>query len=493
MHLMPTITSHRAAVPVAVLLLAGSVGQASAQTATGSQVELGALGTYTKYDRSGLGLSADAGAGGRLAFFFSRTFALEVRGDFTRSSDSASGQVDVTRASGTLYAYAPSSAVGRFYFGAGYTRSFYRGAADLESDGAHAVLGDLIPLGGRIGLRLEGRADFIPSSALVDPSTKALNFGGAVGLSVFAFGGPPRDTDRDGVPDKRDACPDTPVGAVVDTRGCPIDSDGDGVYNGLDQCPDTPAGAVVDTAGCSIDSDRDGVPDGIDVCPGTPEGAVVDAQGCPLDTDEDGVFDGLDRCPETPPGAVVDADGCALDSDGDGVPDGIDQCPDTPAGVIVNAVGCPVDSDGDGIPDGLDQCPNTPAGREVDVVGCPALFAVAQAPLVLRGVNFETGRSALTPDSYAALDEVAAALLGRPEVRVEIGGHTDNTGSRATNARLSLERAQAVKAYLAQQGVAPARMEVKGYGPDRPVATNATADGRARNRRVELRRIDQGQ
>jgi len=159
----------------------------------------------------------------------------------------------------------------------------------------------------------------------------------------------------------------------------------------------------------------------------------------------------------------------------------------------VNASGCPVDSDGDGVPDGIDRCPDTPAGREVDVVGCPVLFAVARAPLVLRGVNFETGRSVLTPESHAILDEVATSLLAQPEVRVEIGGHTDNTGSRAINERLSLERAQAVKAYLAQKGVAPGRMEVRGYGPDRPIATNATAEGRARNRRVELRRIDQEQ
>jgi OOP family OmpA-OmpF porin len=490
---MPTTIPCPVAAATVLLLSVWPTAVASAQTGKGGQVELGVLGAYTTYDKASVGLTADAGAGGRLGVFFNRTFALEVRGDQTRSEDSVSGKVDVTRMSGTLYAYAPATAVGRFYLGAGYTRSLYRGAADVDSDGGHVILGDLIPLGERIGLRLEGRADFIPSSALVDPSANALNFGGAAGLSVFAFGGPPRDSDGDGIPDKHDACPDTPIGAVVDARGCPLDGDRDGVYDGLDVCPDTPAGAVVDGTGCSVDSDRDGVPDGIDVCPDTPEGAVVDAQGCPLDTDTDGVFDGLDHCPDTPPGAVVDADGCPLDGDGDGVPDGIDQCPDTPVGVSVNAAGCPIDSDGDGVPDGIDQCPNTPAGREVDVVGCPVLFAVAQAPLVLRGVNFETGRSALTPDSYAILDDVAASLLAQSEVRVEIGGHTDNTGSRATNARLSLERAQAVKAYLAQQGVAPARMEVKGYGPDSPVATNATVDGRARNRRVELRRIDREQ
>ena len=487
-------TIHTRALTVTAILLAAGLGsQARAQVATGGQVELGLLGTYTHFDQSAVGLTSDAGAGGRLGVFFSRTFALEARGDFTRAQDSVGGQVDVSRLSGTLYAYAPPTAVGRFYLGAGYTRSFYRGGTDLDSDGGHVILGDLISLGGRVGLRLEGRADYIPSSTLVDPAAGALNLGAAVGLSVFAFGGPPRDTDGDLVPDKRDACPDTPMGAVVDAAGCPLDSDGDAVFDGLDRCPDTPAGAVVDAAGCPSDSDQDGVFDGLDRCPDTPAGAVVDAAGCPTDSDQDGGFDGLDRCPDTPQGAVVDAEGCPQDGDGDGVPDGIDQCRGTPPGVIVNASGCPVDSDGDGVPDGIDRCPDTPAGREVDVVGCPVLFAVARAPLVLRGVNFETGRSVLTPESHAILDEVATSLLAQPEVRVEIGGHTDNTGSRAINERLSLERAQAVKAYLAQKGVAPGRMEVRGYGPDRPIATNATAEGRARNRRVELRRIDQEQ
>jgi OOP family OmpA-OmpF porin len=132
------------------------------------------------------------------------------------------------------------------------------------------------------------------------------------------------------------------------------------------------------------------------------------------------------------------------------------------------------------------------ANTEVDGTGCQVVVeeAIPRAPLVLRGVSFETGRSALTTESYAVLDEIAASLVERPDVQIEITGHTDNTGSRNTNVRLSRERAQAVRAYLAQRGVSPSRMVAVGAGPDQPIATNTTPEGRAQNRRVELRRID---
>jgi len=130
----------------------------------------------------------------------------------------------------------------------------------------------------------------------------------------------------------------------------------------------------------------------------------VDEAGCPTDTDGDGVLDNLDACPGTAPGTVVDATGCE------------------PAG----------DTDGDGINDTLDRCPNTAPGQNVDAVGCPVLFLVEQGqrrPLVLQGVAFASGRSVLTEDSYTTLDEVAASLAAHPEIRIEIAGHTDATGS----------------------------------------------------------------
>jgi outer membrane protein OmpA-like peptidoglycan-associated protein len=314
---------------------------------------------------------------------------------------------------------------------------------------------------------------------------------GSLGLSVFTGGGPAPDADRDGVPDKRDACADTPVGVTVDARGCPTDSDSDGVYDGLDRCPGTPAGARVDATGCPIDTDHDGVYDGLDQCPNTPAGARVDAKGCPADADGDGVPDGIDQCPGTPARAVVDATGCPLDSDKDGVPDGIDKCPNTPAGAEVDAVGCQrfKDSDGDGVDDAKDKCPGTAPGTRVDAAGCPILFTPERTPVILRGVTFETGKSALKPESFTVLDIVAQSLNANPDIRIEIAGYTDNTGAMATNLRLSQARADAVRAYLGSKGVAPDRMVAKGYGATSPIATNTTSTGRAQNRRVELHQL----
>jgi OOP family OmpA-OmpF porin len=242
--------------------------------------------------------------------------------------------------------------------------------------------------------------------------------------------------------------------------------------------------------------------DGLDQCVGSPSGAQVDSNGCPVDSDQDGAFDGIDRCPDTPIDIAVDETGCPTDADMDGVLDLDDECPGTAPNTEVDARGCPVarDADRDGVPDTSDRCPNTAPGQPVDAAGCPVLFEITggafvtqqgqQEKLVLQGVNFQTSRSRLTQDSYAILDMVAASLLDHPDVRIEIGGHTDATGTDAINNPLSQARAQAVMAYLARKGVPLEQMEAHGYGSRQPIATNTTAEGRAQNRRVELRVIN---
>lgn len=217
-----------------------------------------------------------------------------------------------------------------------------------------------------------------------------------------------------------------------------------------------------------------------------PVAAVVAAEPAPvpvapIDSDGDGVSDANDVCPNTPAGASVDARGCELDGDGDGVPDSRDRCPGTVAGAAVDANGCERDSDGDGVVDRLDRCADTVSGVKVDVRGCEIKEVIS-----LPGVNFATSSARLLPESAATLDEAAATLLKHPEIKAEVTGHTDSTGPRAFNVKLSRERAEAVKTYLVSQGVAADRLTAAGYGPDRPVADNATNDGRAANRRVEL-------
>ncbi|MFN3593069.1 MAG: OmpA family protein [Thiobacillaceae bacterium] len=249
-------------------------------------------------------------------------------------------------------------------------------------------------------------------------------------------------------------------------------------------CPEPPVAAkpAATPAPAVKDSDGDGVPDDKDRCPGTPPGAKVDARGCELDSDGDGVIDRLDKCPNTPAGARIDARGCELDSDGDGVVDRLDRCPGTPPGRKVDAQGCELDSDGDGVVDVLDQCPDTPKGDKVDARGCTLANTI-----ILRGVNFDNDSAEIRADARPILDEAVATLKRYPWLKVEVAGHTDSRASRAYNLDLSQRRAQAVMDYFVQMGIEAGRLSARGYGESQPIADNATAEGRAANRRVELR------
>ncbi|MDP2787767.1 MAG: OmpA family protein [Pseudomonadota bacterium] len=261
-----------------------------------------------------------------------------------------------------------------------------------------------------------------------------------------------------------------------------LDSDGDGVADDKDRCPGTPMGAKVDALGCELDGDKDGVVDRLDKCPTTPAGRKVNAQGCELDGDGDGVVDALDKCPTTSAGRTVNAEGCELDGDGDGVVDALDKCPTTPAGNRVNSQGCDLDTDGDGVIDSADQCPTTPAGERVDAKGCSLPKVIN-----LDGVNFDNNDDALRPAVAAILDAAVATLKRYPGLQVEVAGHTDSTSSDAHNLDLSQRRAQAVMDYFISKGVKADSLSAKGYGEVLPIADNATAEGRFKNRRVELR------
>ena len=329
-------------------------------------------------------------------------------------------------------------------------------------------------------------------------ATRAEDIANGAGMAGFVrdvFLTEQQDDDRDGVRNNQDQCPGTPSGVAVDANGCPLDSDGDGVADYLDNCLGTPQGVSVDANGCPPDADKDGVADYLDRCPETPQGVEVDVDGCPPDLDRDGVADYRDNCPGTPISAKVDQNGCPLDTDKDGVADYLDNCPGTPQGATVDEAGCALDGDGDGVPDYRDNCPGTPAGESVDATGCPLPKATESATVTEAGtwlyedIKFDTGSATIKTASFAVLGEIATVLKQNPDLKVEIQGHTDSAGNLAYNNRLSTNRAEAVRGYLIDQGVNPDQLAATGYGPSQPLVPNDTADGRSRNRRVELKPI----
>lgn len=332
-------------------------------------------------------------------------------------------------------------------------------------------------------------------------------------LLRFAYapmrGEKPKDRDHDGISDGEDACPDQPGERTLNakTNGCPPpDSDGDGIIDAQDQCPSEAMGQHPDREknGCPLrDRDGDGVFDNEDQCPDEAMGQRPDPEkkGCPLrDRDGDGVFDAQDQCIDLAAGANADPNrpGCPdKDSDGDGVFDGSDQCKDVPAGMFPdpNKKGCPLsDRDHDFVPDTVDACPDQSGAPSVDPQknGCPGLVKMTEGQIViLRQVFFATNKDAILKKSYPVLDAVVAVLKATPGLKkIAIEGHTDNKGKPELNRDLSDRRAKSVLKYLVEHGVEPGRLEAKGYGPDRPIADNKKAKGRALNRRTDFHIVD---
>ena len=264
---------------------------------------------------------------------------------------------------------------------------------------------------------------------------------------VIKFGS--KDTDKDGIPDNKDACPE--VAGLKEFNGCP-------------------------------DTDGDGIPDKDDACPQVK--GPKEFNGCP-DTDGDGIADKDDACPEV--AGPKEFNGCP-DTDGDGIADKDDKCPDV-AGPAENG-GCPwPDTDGDGVLDKDDLCPEVagPASNK----GCPEPTTDDQKKLnqYAKTILFDTGKATIKFESAEILNQIINVLKKYPNSRFRIEGHTDSTGKKQKNIELSQNRADAVKIYLIQGGIASNRLESQGFGPEKPIASNKNKKGRALNRRVEINLI----
>jgi OmpA-OmpF porin, OOP family len=247
---------------------------------------------------------------------------------------------------------------------------------------------------------------------------------------------PPPDRDGDGILDERDACLDTPGVVHPDPRkhGCPSDRDGDEIVDDRDACPDV-----------------SGVPS-----------EDPTKHGCPPDVDADGIVDGEDACPEVP---------------------GVES--DDPA-----KRGCPPDTDGDGILDGVDACPEAPGDPSEDPKkhGCPIAAIVVDEIRITQQVHFGSRSARILPESDEVLSAIAKLLRDHPEILlVSIEGHTDSRDNPYYNKQLSRWRAAAVRTWLVQRGkIKASRLVSDGFGEERPLESNETEEGMAKNRRVEL-------
>lgn len=296
------------------------------------------------------------------------------------------------------------------------------------------------------------------------------------------------DTDGDGIPDKDDACP-TQAGPMA-LGGCP-DTDGDGIPDKDDACPTVVGPASLN--GCP-DKDKDGVADKDDACPDV--AGPKSLKGCP-DTDGDGITDAEDACPTEPGSAALN--GCP-DSDGDGIADKDDACPKTPG--VASGKGCP-DRDSDGVADDKDKCPDL-AGLQTND-GCPEGYVNGVAPgyrtlsgcmiskaeldelsFAAQGIEFQAGTSKLKTSSYKKLDRVCALLQRCPDSILNIVAYNDGSSS-ASNLRAAKLRSNAIYAYfLKKKCISKARMTYEGKGDEDPSTPYTTPDGKKTNTRIEF-------
>ena len=322
----------------------------------------------------------------------------------------------------------------------------------------------------------------------------------------------PRDTDNDGLVDSADACPKEPedIDQYEDTNGCPDpDNDADGLLDTSDRCALVPEDkdGFQDEDGCpDLDNDDDGVADADDRCPTEQEDrdSFNDDDGCrDPDNDGDGLLDAQDSCPlkAEDKDTLGDEDGCPeTDFDQDGVLDELDQCPRKAENLnrFKDEDGCPEpDEDQDAIVDEIDKCPKKPetVNGIKDEDGCPdeskGVEMKGSKLELLNKVYFATDKTEILPKSFPVLRQVIAVLKANPQItKVTIDGHTDSQGEDAYNLQLSQGRVDAVMKFLVEGGIEATRLSATGFGETKPIATNDTDAGRAKNRRVEFNVVE---
>jgi outer membrane protein OmpA-like peptidoglycan-associated protein len=437
--------------------------------------EFGGFGSYTQFDTS-LALKERAGAGARLTLISGHgwsTFVLEAEGGYSEQKIGLATVKYIPARARLLYSL-PLGSTASILLGGGGVRNDYSDETQHANDWGYTALAGLrVKLGSFMSLRLDAVVDYIEnpvneSDLYPRNINRALHAGLQFPLWRSKVQPPTKEKGKWNVTESTQAAPKEEPKKEEPKKEEPKEE--------REPAPQQVPPHERELKMAEPDADRDAVPDSRDLCAATAPGSTVDAQGCQVyrDTDDDGVTDVRDRCPATPHGTLIDGYGC----------------PARPMEVVREAPAR--DSDGDGVDDPRDKCPGTPSGVHADASGCPIVIPKMEGPrtVTLRGVTFMSGRDELTTSSLVVLDEVAKQLVAVPELKIEIAGHTDSKGTRIRNIRLSLSRAEAVRAYLVMQGVPAERLTARGYGPDKPVASNAGPNGRAMNRRVELRRLD---
>ena len=403
-------------------------------------------------------LQDKAGGGARLGFFLLRGLELEAAGSYTPTfREEIGGRVSVLGLNGRLLYHMPLGDHSAFILGGGVTHNKYGKTADGSETGPGALVGFRFGLGDVLSVRLDGTMDYFssPNDELsTNPAGGAADndqhWGFQAGLAwLFGNRGSFRggaDADGDGVPDDRDQCADTPSGTAVNSSGCPRVAAVTGAADSMALRMRADSVRAADSLRMAMQLRADSLrADSLRA----DSARQVQAR---LQAFQDSVS------------AARTADSLRIVALQDSLRASRNR---TLSAALRDSLA---------------------AARMRDSLRI--LMVTPNARLVLQGVNFSVNTATLTESSQFILDEVANSLRAYPDIKVEVAGHTDNTGGRALNERLSRQRAEAVKAYLVGKGIAEDRMVTNGYAWDKPVASNRTVAGRAQNRRTELIRTE---